>query len=215
MKVNHVSVTPFPLLEFVMDRGESVRYQPSAMVYCDAEIDVDMQFNRGERGGILRSIARSVTSGESVVIMEGTAEADGAKVGLAPCQPGEVIELKLGSEQWRLRDGAFFACTPGVNFSMKTQSIGKALFAGTGGLFVMETTGNGSMYIETCGKMNRIDLPPGKRIHVDNSHLVAWSAGLDYKTRLFGSGEFFTLEFVGPGSIIIQTNCRNATAKSE
>jgi len=215
MKVNQVGGTPFPLVEFEMDRDESIRYQPSAMVYCDAEIGIDMQFNRGEGGGIFGALARSVVSGESLVIMEGTAEQNGAKIALAPCQPGEVIELKLGSEQWRLRDGAFFACTPGVNFSIKTQSLGKALFAGTGGLFVMETTGTGSMYIETCGKMHRIDLSVGKRIHLDNSHLVAWSAGLDYKTRLFGSGEFFTLEFVGPGSIIIQTNCRNAAAKSD
>jgi len=215
MKVNQVSGTPFPLVEFEMDRDESIRYQPSAMVYCDAEIDVDMQFNKGESGGFLRSMVRSAVSGESLVIMEGTAEANGAKIALAPCQPGEVIELKLGAEQWRLRDGAFFACTPGVDFTIKTQSLGKALFAGTGGLFVMETTGTGSMYIETCGKMHRIDLPAGKRLHLDNSHLVAWSAGLDYKTRFFGSGELFTLEFVGPGSIIIQTNCRNASPKSD
>jgi len=78
----------------------------------------------------------------------------------------------------------------------------------------METTGEGTMFIEACGKMIRLDLQPGKMISVDNSHLVAWSAGLDYKTRFFSAGELFTLEFVGPGSIILQTNCRNTTPSS-
>ena len=214
MKYNKLYNAPFPMIEVELEDGEMLRYEPSAMVYSDAEIDVDLKFNRPEGGGgLLGSIVRTAVSGENMFIMHATAEKDGAKVALASPVPGDIIELKLGKEQWRLRDGSFLACDENVNFKLKRQSIGKALFADTGGLFVMETTGTGTMLIDTCGAMHRIDLPKGKKIFVDNTHLVAWSSNLDYKVKLIGAGELFTCEFVGPGYIILQTNCRNSPAK--
>lgn len=213
MRYQKLYSAPFPMIEVELARGEEVRYEPSAMVYCDGDIDIDIKFNRGEKGGILGALVRSALSGESMFVMHATSSRDGAKIALASPVPGEIHELKLGSEQWCIRDGSFLACDQGVNFKLKRQSVGKALFADTGGLFVMETTGTGSMMIDTCGAMHRIDLDGSRKLLVDNTHLVAWSADLDYKVRLFSGGEFFTCEFTGAGSIILQTNCRNSPAK--
>ena len=38
-----------------------------------------------------------------------------------------------------------------MGYSMKMQDIGKAFFGGTGGLFVMETEGQGDVFVNAFG----------------------------------------------------------------
>jgi uncharacterized protein (AIM24 family) len=126
--------------------------------------------------------------------------------------PGAIRELQLDSNsQWRIADNAFLACESTVSYEMKKQSIGKAIFAGTGGLFVMETKGHGKMLINSYGDLLQLQVNGNEPLIVDNTHVVAWSSTLNYNIRAasgtfgFKSGEGLVNEFNGVGSVFVQT----------
>ena len=64
---------------------------------------------------------------------------------MAPDSPGQVIPLYLGEKQYRLNDGAFLALDGTAYYTMELQSVGKAIFGGQGGFFVMTTQGQGTL----------------------------------------------------------------------
>ena len=74
-----------------------------------------------------------------------------------------MIPLYLGEKQYRLNDGAFLALDGTAYYTMETQLIGKALFGGQGGFFVMTTQGQGTLLamltvlLKNCAKQSRSD----------------------------------------------------------
>lgn len=206
--------TVFPLVEVALKTGESIQLESGAMVYHNGEINLEGKMNSNGKsglGGAIRALGRSVTSGESFFITKASGLADTAKMALAPATPGTIKELQVGSEHWRLNTGAFLACDTSVSYNMKRQKLSGAIFGGTGGLFVMETAGSGSLLINSYGDIIEIHLDGSKPFVVDNQHVVAWSESLDYNIKvasgLFGftTGEGLVNEFHGTGTIMIQT----------
>ncbi len=94
---------------------------------------------------------------------------------------------------------------------MKRQTLGKAIFSKSGGLFVMETEGEGNLLINAFGNIETIELH-GDSITIDNGHVLAWDKNLDYNIHLetgfwdsIGTGEGLVNTFTGHGKIYIQT----------
>ncbi|MEI5995123.1 TIGR00266 family protein [Candidatus Enterococcus mansonii] len=206
--------TVFPLVEVDLRKEESIQLESGAMVYHNGEIHLEGKMNSNGKSGLsgaIRALGRSMSSGESFFITKASGLTDTAKVALAPSTPGAIKELQVGSEHWRLNTGAFLACDSTVSYSMKRQKLSGAIFGGTGGLFVMETSGSGSLLINSYGDIVEIHLDGTKPFVVDNQHVVAWSESLDYDIKvasgLFGftTGEGVVNEFHGSGTIMIQT----------
>ncbi|WP_086313763.1 hypothetical protein A5821_001300 [Enterococcus sp. 7F3_DIV0205] len=206
--------TVFPLVEVDLKTGESIQLESGAMVYHNSEINLEGKMNSNGKsglGGAIRALGRSMSSGESFFITKATGLTDTAKVALAPATPGAIKELQVGAEHWRLNTGAFLACDASVSYNMKRQKLSGAIFGGTGGLFVMETAGSGSLLINSYGDIVEIHLDGTKPFVVDNQHVVAWSESLDYSIKVasgifgFTTGEGVVNEFHGVGTIMIQT----------
>ena len=213
MNYSMTNSTAFPLVEIILSRGEEIQIERGCMVYHRGDVTLEGKMNSegGGLGGLVRAIGRSVVSGESVFITRVTGLSDNAAIAIAPAAPGTVRELQLGQQQWRIRDQAFLACDGGVGYEMKRQSFGKAMFGGTGGLFVMETRGSGSMLVNSYGDIIELQLDGTKPLIVDNYHVVAWSASLDYDIKVasgtfgFTTGEGLVNEFHGTGIVLVQT----------
>ncbi len=211
--------TAFPLAEITLSRGEEVQIERGCMAYHmgGVELTGKMNSSSGGFGGLLKAVGRSVTSGESFFITRAKGLNDGAILAIAPAVPGMIRELKLGAEQWRIRDAAFLACDAECSYEMKRQSFGKALFGGTGGFFIMETRGTGTMLVNSYGDILEISVKDS--LVVDNSHVVAWSSTLNYDIKVasgvfgFKSGEGLVNEFHGNGTVLIQT--RNIQSLAE
>jgi uncharacterized protein (TIGR00266 family) len=204
----------FQFVEIDLNRGEQVTIESGAMVYHNNKISLEGSLNaNGSKGlgGVFKALGRSIVSGESMFITSAKATADDAILCIAPKMPGRVLKLEVGHIKWRLNDSAFLACDPTITYNLVRQSAGKALFAGTGGFFVMETDGYGELLVNTFGDMQVLELDGSNEYVVDNFHVVAWENSLDYHIEVasgtfgFMSGEGLVNRFVGRGKVIIQS----------
>ena len=202
-----------PLVEITLRQDETVRVESGAMAYmADVEIEGKLNSKKSGLGGLFGAIGRSLTSGESMFITEARGKANGAIIGIAPAIPGKVIALEVGgSKQYRLNTAAFLASDEGVDYVMKKQALGKAIFGGTGGLFVMETEGEGEVLVSAFGDLLELEVSDDRPLIIDNEHVVAWDRDLDYHLEIasgtFGitTGEGIVNHFRGNGKVYIQT----------
>ena len=202
-----------PLVQIHLQDGESVKIENGSMAYLsDLVLEGKMNSSKKGLGGVLGAIGRGLTSGESIFITHATGTSSRGEIGIAPPIPGKIHVLKVGgANQYRLNTGAFLACDETVEYVMKSQNIGKALFGGTGGLFVMETQGTGDLLVSAFGDLLALKVTSDRPIRVDNEHVVAWDASLDYSIQVasgtfgFTTGEGLVNEFHGNGTVLIQT----------
>ena len=76
--------------------GESFQAEAGAMVSMSDSIEM----TTGARGGVLKSLKRSVLGGESFFINTFTAKLSG-EVTIAPALPGDIVALELGDQPIR------------------------------------------------------------------------------------------------------------------
>lgn len=205
------NVDPFLLIRLRM--GEKIHCESNAMVTMEANLEL-----KGEmQGGLLSALTRRFASGESLFQQSIEAVGGAGETLLAPSLPGDIMLLDVGAKQFRLNDGAFLAADSSVEIKVRRQSIGQALFGGSGGFFVMETSGSGKLAISGFGALFCLDVKPGADVIVDNAHAIAWDAGLRYELSLatansglvgrvlnsMKSGEGLVQRFSGEGKVVI------------
>ena len=213
MKFSMDSHMQFPLVELLLNQGETVFIQRGSMVYHTPNVSLNTQLNANGSGlgRFVKAVGRSMVSGESTFITQAVAESDNGNLALAPDTPGQVIALELGEKQYRLNDGAFLALDGTAFYTMERQSIGKALFGGQGGFFVMTTQGQGTLLANAFGSIKKIELQ-NQEVTIDNAHVVAWSQSLNYNIHLengfwqsIGTGEGVVNTFQGTGEVYVQS----------
>ncbi len=202
-----------PLLRVSLEPGEKIAAESGSMVAMDRSLSLKGKM----KGGFFRSLARKVLNDETFFQQWIEAEKEPGEALLAPNLPGDLRVLKVGERQYRLSDGAFLAATEGVEITTKMQSIGRALLAESGGLFIMSTAGEGEVVVSGFGSIRELDVSRDRPILVDNGHLVAWDQALDYeltlntsRSGLIGklvqsqlSGEGIVLKFKGEGKVYV------------
>lgn len=203
----------FPLVELSLNQGETVFIQRGSMVYHTPNVTLNTQLNASGSGlgRFVKAVGRSMVSGESTFITQAVAQSDNGYLALAPDSPGQVIPLQLGEKQYRLNDGAFLALDGTAYYTMERQSVGKALFGGQGGFFVMTTQGQGTLLANAFGSIKKLELH-NQEVTIDNAHVVAWSQSLNYHVHLengfwqsIGTGEGVVNTFQGTGEVYVQS----------
>lgn len=208
-------------LSVTLQRGDTVKAEPDALVTMSANIEVGAALD----GGLLGGIMRKTFSGESLFVQTLRASRGDGDAMLCAAEIGdlELISMARG-EDLMLAKGAFVASSEAVDVSTAVQrSMTKSLFAGTG-LFLLRaaTPTRGDLVISAHGKLSHFTLAPGEVRAVDNGHLVAWSAEMPYEVRLASStggqslmgslassvtsGEGLMCFFTGPGRLWLQTH---------
>ena len=165
----------FPLVELSLNQGETVFIQRGSMVYHTPNVTLSTKLNASGSGlgRFVKAVGRSMVSGESSFITQVVSQSNNGYIALAPDSPGQVIPLYLGEKQYRLNDGAFLALDGTAYYTMELQSVGKALFGGQGGFFVMTTQGQGTLLANAYGSIKKIELN-NQEVTIDNAHVVAW-----------------------------------------
>ncbi len=166
-----------PFLHVTLSKGDKIYCESGAMVMMEATLDLKGRMS----GGLGNAIMRRFANGESFFQQHIEAVRGDGDCLLSPALPGAIQIIEVGKRQYLLNDGAFVAATSGTEMKVRTQSIGNALFAQSGGFFVMETSGVGQVVVSGFGSMFQLDVAPGKDVIIDNSHVVCWDSTLQYE----------------------------------
>ncbi|NHB58545.1 TIGR00266 family protein [Acinetobacter sp. 194] len=208
--------SPEPFLHVSMKNGETIFCESDAMVMVEQNLEVSGKL----RGGLFQSFMRKFTSGESLFQQQIKAIGGDGECLLSPNLDGDMQILEVGQRQYILSDGSFVAATENTIINAKVQSnIGGALFGGTGGFVVMETSGQGKVCISGSGTLLELDITPEQgEVTIDNGHVAAWDASLNYNIGVqsngnrglvgnlinsLTSGEGLVIKFRGHGKIIV------------
>lgn len=213
MKYSIIGDSDTPIVNIDLGMNETIKVESGGMVYMqDVVLKGETNSKSSGFGGLVKAIARSAVSGESMFITKATGTANDARIGVAPAVPGKIACIKVGgSKQYRLNTGAFLACDDSVYYNIQSQSLGRAMFGGTGGLFIMETEGEGEMLVNAFGDLIEMEVTPDRPLIIDNEHVVVWDASLNYDLQIASgalgimTGEGIVNKFTGSGKVIIQT----------
>lgn len=216
-----------PFLHVALSKGDKIYCESGAMVMMEAALDLKGKMSGGLGGAIMRRFA----NGESFFQQHIEAVRGDGDCLLSPALPGALEIIEVGKRQYMLNDGAFVAATSGTEMKVRTQNIGNALFAQSGGFFIMETSGSGQVVVSGFGSMFQLDVAPGKDVIIDNSHVVCWDSTLQYEISvttgsgsggiggMIGnlvnsatSGEGIVLRFSGNGKVYICSRNRASFA---
>lgn len=199
----------FPIIECNLNRGERIKAESDAMIAMSSTIDVEGKME----GGFFKGLMRKVLTNESMFFQELIANRGSGKVLLGHALPGGILDIELdGSYGLTIQKDGFLASTEGINVDTKVQNLSQGLFSGEG-LFVLNATGKGVIFVSSYGVIHPITLSDGEEFIIDNGHLVAWCDYMHYSIEKANkgwissmtSGEGLVCRFRGPGTILIQT----------
>jgi uncharacterized protein (TIGR00266 family) len=194
-----------------MGPGEAIQAEGGAMVSMDPGISVETK----ARGGILKSLGRSVLGGESFFL--NTFRSDtGGTIRLAPSLPGDMMVLDVRDDApLMVQSGGYIASTEGVE--VDTKWGGAKTFFASEGLIMLRISGRGKLVIASFGALDQWTLGPGQTMTVDTGHLVSMTEGIGFTIRTVGgwkstlfSGEGLVVDLTGPGSFTTQTRSQDA-----
>jgi uncharacterized protein (TIGR00266 family) len=203
----------FSVLTVYLPSEQSMVAESGAMVAMSANIELQSEMKGGLMGALKRKLA-----GES--IFQTTFTARGGVPGevlLAPACPGDIAALQLSGNTYLVQSSSFLASD--ITLQMDTKFSGAKGFFAREGLFMIQISGAGRLFISSFGAIVKKTLAPGERYIVDTGHIVAFENTVNYALRKASqqgwirsalSGEGVVAEYVGPGTLYLQT--RNISA---
>jgi len=194
-----------------LDAGESIQTEGGAMVSMDPGITIETK----AKGGILKSLGRSVFGGESFFMNTYRTETGGT-IRLAPSLPGDMMVLDIHPDTpIKLQSGGYIASTEGVEIDTKW-SGSKTFFASEGAI-MLGISGRGQLVMASFGAIDEWTLGPGEMYTVDTGHLVSMTEDIGFKVRKVGnwkstlfSGEGLVVDLTGPGTFTTQSRSQDA-----
>ena len=198
----------YSILVVNLEPEESVTAEAGAMTYMEPNIDVK---TRKRERSLLGTLGLALFGRQSFFVNDYMAKNGPGEVAFVSAPVGDIEKLEIKQNQgYIIQSASYIASTQNVELDLKWQGFTKGLFGQ--GLFMIKVTGEGKLFINTFGAIDKHTLPAGKSLIVDNFHLVAFSDTCDYDVRKFGGlkstilgGEGLVTEIRGPGDVYIQT----------
>lgn len=197
----------YALLVARLEPEESIVAESGAMAFTSSNIEVKTR----SRGGILGGLKTKLLGGQSFWVNDLVAHGGQGEVGLVSAPIGDMERLEINSgSRYAIQKQAFVASSPGVTIDTEWQGFTKGIFGQS--LFMLKATGQGNVWINVFGAIEKRTLKAGEHLIVDNFHLAAFSDTCKYNVRKVGgikatlfSGEGLVIDIEGPGDILLQT----------
>jgi len=202
----------YALLVVSLEQGETITAESGAMTYLTPNIEAH---TRKREKSLLGAIGLSIVGGQSFWVNDYTAKTGSAEAAFAAAPVGDVETLEVKPNKgFIIQKSAYIASTSAVDLDVKWEGFTRGLFGQ--GLFMLKATGNGTLFINTFGAIDKHTLDSGQTLTVDNFHLVAFNDTCAYKVTKFGGvkeailgGEGLVTQITGPGDVYIQTKNLN------
>jgi uncharacterized protein (TIGR00266 family) len=198
----------YSMLVVSLEQGEKITAESGSMTYMDPQIEVH---TRKREQSLLGTLGLSLFGRQSFFVNDYIASQGPGETAFvsAPVGDIEMLEVRPG-QGYVIQKSAYIASTENIDLDVKWEGFTKGLFGQ--GLFMIKVTGNGSLFINTFGALDKHTLKSGQTMIVDNFHLVAFSDTCSYKVTKFGGlketllgGEGLVTNIKGPGDLYIQT----------
>jgi len=197
----------YSMLVVNLAEGEKITAEAGAMTYMDSNIEVH---TRKREQSFLGSLGLAIL-GQSFFVNDYSASKGSGEAAFVSAPIGDIETLEVKQDQgYIIQKAAYIASTENVDLDVKWEGFTKGLFGQ--GLFLIKVTGNGTLFINTFGAIDKHILTTGQTLTVDNFHLVAFSDTCSYEVTKFGGlketllgGEGLVTRITGPGEVYIQT----------
>ncbi|MFA9491716.1 MAG: TIGR00266 family protein [Anaerolineales bacterium] len=211
MQVEVLYRPSYSVARVVLDRNEKVQVESGGMVGMSPDLLMETE----AKGGILKSIARSMFGGESFFLNTYTGVEDGDRILLAPPLPGDIAVVEMQGGSLMVQSGSYLASSEGIQ--VDTKWSGAETFFGSEGLIMLRVSGTGTLIISSYGAIHPMELKAGEKYVVDTGHLVSFEEQIGYdvkkvagwKSTLF-SGEGLVAELTGPGEVNLQSRSQDS-----
>ena len=198
----------YSMLVVKLEPNETVTAEAGAMTYMEPNIDVK---TRKREKSLLGTLGLALLGRQSFFVNDYKAKSTPGEVAFVSAPVGDIETLEVKPNQgYIIQSASYIASTQNVELDIKWQGFTKGLFGQ--GLFMIKVSGEGKLFINTFGAIDKHTLDAGKSLVVDNFHLVAFSDTCNYDVRKFGGlkstilgGEGLVTEIRGPGDVYIQT----------
>ncbi len=173
---------------------------------------VQMNTNLGGKG-LMGALSR-VVSGESLFVVNFTADRDQQLVTFSSDFPGKIIPIHLTQGQSMIaQKDTLLVAEKSVSMSVALQrKLGAGIFGGEG--FILQRfDGPGTFFGALDGEIVEYTLAAGQRLLVDTGHVAMFEPTVSYDIQvvkgirniLFGGEGLFFVSLTGPGRIWLQT----------
>ena len=195
----------YSLLTVKLEAGDMITAEAGAMTYMDPTVDVRTTMR--ERG-FFGTLGLKLFVGQTFFVNRYTGP---GKIAFVSAPVGDIDKLDVtGGTGVIIQKSAFVASTGDLDLDVKWEGFTKGLFGQ--GLFMIRVHGDGDLFINTFGAIDKHTLDAGETLVVDNFHLVGFTETCTYRVAGFGglketilSGEGFVTHVTGPGEVYIQT----------
>jgi uncharacterized protein (TIGR00266 family) len=191
-----------------LSQGETITAEAGAMTYMTPHIEAH---TRMREKSFLGTLGLTFLGRQSFFVNDYTETSGQGEAAFVSAPVGDIEILEVTPNQgYIVQKSAYIASTQNVNLDVQWQGFTKGLFGQ--GLFMIKVSGEGQLFINTFGAIDKHALKPGETLIVDNFHLVGFSDSCRYKVTKFGGlketllgGEGLVTEITGPGDVYIQT----------
>jgi len=200
----------YSLLKAQLPSEGMITAEAGAMTYLSNNIEVVTR-TKLKDSGLWGTIKVSLLGGETLFINDYIAKGGPGKVGLVSAPLGDITCLDVKPEKgYIVQSAAYIASAAGAKLDTEWQGFTKGLFGQN--LFMIKTLGEGDLFVNTFGAIDKHELKDGESLVVDNFHLAALSTTCQYKVRMFGGlkstmlgREGLTTEVTSSGEVHVQT----------
>ncbi len=209
--------SPFKIVGTVMqslmiqiNRGQAYYSESGSLSWMTD--GVRMETNLGGKG--LGGILSRVVTGESLFVVNYSADRDQQLVTFSSDFPGKILPIHLAQGQSMIaQKDTLLVAEKSVNMSIALQKRLGAGFFGGEGFILQRFDGPGTFFGALDGEIVEYTLAPGQRLLVDTGHVAMFEPTVTYdiqmvkgiKNVLFGGEGLFFVSLTGPGRIWLQT----------
>jgi uncharacterized protein (TIGR00266 family) len=202
--------TVMQALMIQLNPGQALFSETGSLSWMTDSIKMDTNLGGG---GLFGALSR-VVSGESLFVVNFTADRPNQMITFSSEFPGKIIPFHLAQGQSIIaQKDALLVAEKSVTMSIALQrKLGAGLFGGEG--FILQRfEGPGTVFASLDGEIVEYTLVEGQRLLVDTGHLAMFEPSVTYdiqmvkgiKNLIFGGEGIFLVNLTGPGRVWLQT----------
>jgi uncharacterized protein (AIM24 family) len=208
-----VKGTTMPLLEMILDPGESVISTHGQLSWMSANVQLTQSTATGGQKGLMSGLKRAIGGG-GIFLTRYEAQGGQGLVAFGAKLPGRIFEIAITPGQGYLVHRHGWVCgTDGIVPTVGLQQTIRGGMDGGDGFILQRLEGEGRAWIELSGEITTYDLAAGQTMLVHPGHVGLFEDRVSFtitrlpgiKNIVFGGDGYHLVALTGPGSVWLQS----------